>query len=207
MAEAIPHSQEATTARAARRAAGERAALPNGLWGMAIFVASETTLFGVLFGTYFYLRFQTLHWPPPGTPEPKVVVPLVLAGCLAATSVPMQLAWRAARAARVRTAWTLVLVSFLVQCGYFAFEMHDFLQQLERSKPTDNAYGSIYYTLLGADHTHVFVGILLNLFLLLRLLGGLTNYRLVGVRSVVFYWHAVNLITLLVVGCLLSPAV
>ena len=184
-----------------------RVAKPNGWWGMAIFVASESTLFGCLFGTYFYLRFHAAHWPPVGDPHPKVVVPLVLAGCLAATSVPMQLSWWAARAGRVRAAWLAIFVAFVVQCGYLAFELHDFTDQLRRVGPVEDAYESIYYTVLGADHTHVFVGILFNLWLLVRLLGGLTNYRLTGLRTIVFYWHAVNLITLLVVGCVLSASI
>ena len=184
-----------------------RVAKPNGWWGMAIFVASEATLFGCFFGSYFYLRFENLHWPPPGTPEPKVVVPLVLAGVLATTSVPMQLSYLAARGRRLGTAWALLALALLVQCGYFAFELHDLLDQLAVSQPSDNAYASIYYLILGADHAHVFVGMLLNLFLLLRLATGITRYRLVGLGAAVFYWHTVNLITLLVAGCLLSPAI
>ena len=43
------------------RAEPARLARPNGWWGMAIFVATEATLFGTLIGTYFYLRFNNLH--------------------------------------------------------------------------------------------------------------------------------------------------
>lgn len=67
-----------------------RIARANGWWGTAIFVATETTLFGVLFGTYFYMRFNAVTWPPDGIAPPSTVVPLVLAGVLAVTSVPMQ---------------------------------------------------------------------------------------------------------------------
>src|SRR5581483_8028171 len=34
-----------------------------GIWGMAMLVASEVTLFGTFIGTYYYLRFTDLHWP------------------------------------------------------------------------------------------------------------------------------------------------
>src|SRR5512146_1898983 len=68
-------------------AAGVRRGGPGlAVWGMAMLIASEATLFGTLVGSYYYLRFSTLHWPPPGTPEPRVVVPLILAGILATTS-------------------------------------------------------------------------------------------------------------------------
>jgi heme/copper-type cytochrome/quinol oxidase subunit 3 len=185
--------------------AAPRAAKPNGWWGMAVFVATESTLFGVLVGTYVYLRFNTVSWPPLDTPEPKVVVPVVLALVLATTSVPMALAARAARRGLVGQAWSLLAVALVVQSAYFGVALHQFTSDLDAFTPQRNAYGSIYYTLLGADHAHVAAGLLLNAWLLLRLVSGLTRYRTVGVRAVAFYWHAVNVLTLVVTLCLLSP--
>jgi heme/copper-type cytochrome/quinol oxidase subunit 3 len=204
---ALPRSVEATTARAAARVAQGRLSLPNGWWGMLVFVASESTLFGCLFGSYFYLRFQTVHWPPPGIEPKDPLVPLILVGVLAATSVPMQLASLAGMRGRARVAWTALLLALVVQAGYFAFEIHDFRADLEKFTPQENAYASIYYTLLGADHAHVAVGLLLNLWLVMRLLGGLTNYRLIALRAITLYWHAVNVLTLFVIGTILSPSV
>lgn len=183
----------------------ERIAKPNGWWGMAILVASEATLFGVLLGTYYYLRVHALHWPPPGTPKPDPVVPFVLAGVLATTSLPMALASRAVRAGRRAAAWWLVLWAFVVQCGYLAYELHDLIDQLAKSKPQDNAYASIYYLTLGSDHAHVLLGILLSLWLLWKLATRLTHYRVVGTRAIAFYWHFVNVLTLVVTCVLVSP--
>ncbi len=81
------------------------------------------------------------------------------------------------------------------------------MDQLQRSRPQGSTYASIYYLVLGSDHAHVFAGIVINLWLLLRLGGGLTNYRLIGLRAAVFYTHFANLLTLLVVACLLSADV
>jgi heme/copper-type cytochrome/quinol oxidase subunit 3 len=174
------------------------------VWGMAMLVASEVTLFGTFIGSYYYLRFSTPHWPPVGTPEPRVVVPLVMAGVLATTSLPMQLSALAARRGRVLLTWASLLWALVVQVGYLVYEVHDYAHQLHRSSPHDNAYSSIYYTLLGADHVHVAVGIVLVVWLLWKLLRGLTTYRRNAVQAVTFYWHAVNLLTLIVTGVLLS---
>jgi cytochrome c oxidase subunit III len=176
-------------------------------WGMAMLVASEATLFGTFIGSYYYLRFSTPHWPPPGTPEPRVVVPLILAGTLATTSLPLQLAAMAARRARLGAARFLLVWALVVQCGYLVYEVHDYAHQLHHSVPQNNAYSSIYYTLLGADHVHVAVGIVLVVWLLWKLLGGLTTYRLRAVQVVAFYWHAVNFLTLIVTGVLLSATI
>ena len=57
----------------------QRIARPNGWWGMVLFVATELTLFGMIFGSYFYIRFQHAAWPPPGIPRPEIATPLILA--------------------------------------------------------------------------------------------------------------------------------
>jgi heme/copper-type cytochrome/quinol oxidase subunit 3 len=175
-------------------------------WGMALFVAAETTLFGVLVATYFYLRFKNVAWPPLGVPEPKLVVPLVLLGVLVATSVPMQLALRALHARRLAAARRLLALALIVQAGYFAMQVHEYAGDLGRFAPSDHAYGSIYYTLLGADHAHVALGLLLDLWLLGKLARGLTRYRLNAFSAITLYWHAVNVITIAVTLTTLSPA-
>ena len=203
----VPFTTEATRAAEVARASRQRIGFPVGWWGMAILVASESTLFGSFFGTYYYLRFHTAGWPPAGVPDPKVVVPLVMAGVLAATSVPMQAASRWAGAGRLSRARLALVLALVVQSGYFAFQILQYYDDLQTFRPSGSAYASIYYTLLGADHAHVWVGLLLDVWLLAKLAGGLTTYRLNAVRAITFYWHAVNVLTLCVAGTIVSAAV
>ena len=184
-----------------------RAAKPNGWWGMAVFVATEATLFGTLVGTYFYLRFKAVQWPPAGVPEPKLTLPLVLCGVLVATSAAVAVGVRTARAGRLGIAQAALLLALVVQSGYLAMQLHLFLDDLDKLSPSGSAYASIYFTLLGAHHTHVAVGLLLELWLLGRIATGLTTYRLVALRATVFYWHFVNVLALVVVATQLSARV
>jgi heme/copper-type cytochrome/quinol oxidase subunit 3 len=193
------------SAAAARLDRG-RIARPNGWWGIAVFVATEATLFGTIFGTYFFLRFQTPRWPPAGVPDPKVLLPLVLTGALVATSVPVQLAYSAARRDRVGVARLALLLAVGVQAAYLGIQIHLFLGDLDKFSPNQSAYASIYFTLLGGHHFHVLVGILLEAWLLLRLVGGLTRYRLVALQAVAFYWHFVNVLAVAVVLTQVSPS-
>jgi heme/copper-type cytochrome/quinol oxidase subunit 3 len=181
-------------------------ARPNGWWGMLIFVAGEATLFGCLLGSYFYLRLLSVHWPQGGIEPKDPLVPVILVVALATTSVFMQLASGAGVRGRARAAVAALLLALTVQSGYFAFEVHEFRADLATFSPQDNAYASIYYTLLGADHAHVALGLLLNGWLLVRLLGGLTSYRLTALRAITLYWHVVNAITILVTAAILSPS-
>jgi heme/copper-type cytochrome/quinol oxidase subunit 3 len=183
----------------------ERRSRPTGWWGMALFVATEATLFGCVVGSYFYLRFRTSPWPPHGVPEPKLTLPLVLAGVLVSTSVAMQISFAAARTARLGLARAALLVALIVQAGYLAMQLHLFVHDLHEFPPSQTAYSSIYFTMLGTHHAHVAVGLLLNAWLLVRLAAGLTNYRLTGLQAVTFYWHFVNVLALVVVGAQLSP--
>jgi heme/copper-type cytochrome/quinol oxidase subunit 3 len=179
---------------------------PNGWWGMALFLGSEAVLFGALLGTYYYLRFKAVHWPPPGTPEPAVALPLVLTAILVATSVPMQAALRAAQEGRLAATRLLLAVALAVQATYFGLQIHLFLDDLATFTPGEHAYSSIYFTLLGAHHTHVAAGLLLDVWLLLRLSTGLTRYRLTGLWATTLFWHFVNGVAVLVVLTQVSPA-
>jgi cytochrome c oxidase subunit 3/cytochrome c oxidase subunit I+III len=200
----VPRTTEARSARQVVAIVPRRAQPSVAMWGMAMFLASEGTLLLAMIASYYYLRFTTAVWPPPADPQPKVVVPLILVAVLATTSVPMQLAAFAAREGRLVATRLLIAWALFVQAGYFGFEVHDFMQQVHRSPIQTDAYSSIYFTLLGADHGHVFIGILLDLWLLWKLVRGLTMYRLNAVQVIAFYWHVVNLLTLVIIGVLLS---
>lgn len=182
------------------------AARPNGWWGMALFVATEATLFGTLVGTWAYLRFENTHWPPPPLPNPPVLTPTILTVALLTTSVFMGLAQRAAGARQRGRAWLLVATAFAVQTAYLAWQLHDYVLAIHAFPPRASAFGSVYVTLLGLDHAHVLVGLVLEAWLLARLATRLTRYRLVALRAATFYTHAVNTITVVVLVLTILPS-
>jgi heme/copper-type cytochrome/quinol oxidase subunit 3 len=202
----VTRSAQATGAAAVAQVARARRTLPNGWWGMLLLVAAEATLFGTLIASYFYLRFQAATWPPAGIAAPDVTLPLVLTAVLVATAAPMIAAARAARAGRRTAAVWLLVLATLVQGGYLAAQVVLFMSDLSSLDPRDSAYGSVYFALLGAHHAHVAVGIALNLGLIARLAGGLTNYRVIGVSALALYWSFVSAAAIAVVLTQISPA-
>jgi cytochrome c oxidase subunit 3/cytochrome c oxidase subunit I+III len=184
----------------------QRRALPSGMWGIALVIATEATLFGSLIAAYFYLRFQAPTWPPAGVPSPSVALPLVLTGILLATSIPMYGAVRAARDGRVARAWLLVALALVVQAAYLGLQIHLFVHDFNDFSPQGSAYGSIYFTLLAVHHAHVAVGLALDLWLLWKLARGITNYRMVALRVVALYWYFVGLVGVAVVFTQLYPS-
>jgi heme/copper-type cytochrome/quinol oxidase subunit 3 len=203
----VTRSSAAFTAAAAGRMARQRVAQPNGWWGMALFLCAEVTLFGTLIATYFYLDFDAHRWPPAGIKAPSVVLPFVATGVLVSLSAPLWLAVRSARAGRRGPVIALIAFAVVVQMCYLALQILLFRHDLNHFAPKDNAYGSIYFTLLAAHHAHVLMGILLSLTVLAFVsIRGLTNYWLIAVRAVGLYWYVVNVLAVFVVFTQLAPS-
>jgi cytochrome c oxidase subunit 3 len=181
-----------------------RAARPTGWWGAVAFVATEATLFGTLVGTYIYLSLHNAHWPPPNVPELPVLTPTLLTAALVLTSIPMHIASRAAGSGRRETAWRATTVAFVVQLAYLVWQLHDYVHAIDVYDPQQSAWASVYVTLLGADHLHVLAGVLVSGWFAIRISSRLTRYRIVGLQGAAFYWHAVNVITLVVLAVQLS---
>lgn len=200
----VPRTTDARNVREVSVLVSRRRQPSVALWGMTMFLVSEGMLLATMIASYYYLRFTNPVWPQPGDPRPKVVVPLILVGVLATTSLPMQLAAFAARAGRLTATRLLLVLALVVQCGYLAYEVQDYLTQVHADSVQHDAYTSIYFTLLGADHGHVAIGILFNFWLLWKLARGLTMYRMNALQAIAYYWHAVNLLTLVIIGVLLS---
>ena len=158
---------------------------PNGWWGMAILLCSEVALFGSLIGTYFYLRLTSPQWPQGQIAPPSALLPIVLTAVLLASCVPL------AAATRARRPVPLVAVALLLQGAYLAAQVVSYLHDLGGFSPTSNAYGSIYFTLLGVHHAHVVVGLALEAWLLARLGRGVTYYRGVALQAIALYWYVI----------------
>jgi cytochrome c oxidase subunit 3 len=202
----IPRSMEATSAPAAAGVEAERRTLPRGVWGIALVIAGELTLFASLIATYFYLRFRTGVWPPDGIPKPLVAEPLLLTALLVASTVPMAAAVRAARAARRRLAWWLVAGATVMQGAYLGLQINLFADDFHKFGPSEDAYGSIYFTLLGVHHAHVAAGLVLDAWLIGALAFGLTNYRLLALRIAAYYWYFVAAIGVVVTFTQIYPS-
>jgi nitric oxide reductase NorE protein len=202
----VPRTTAAADRLAVTRALAQRTGPPAAWWGMAMLMVSEGVLFSAFIGTFFFLRVNNATWPPAGDPEPKVVVPLILVAVLSTTSLLMQAAWRAARRGVLGATRALIAAALLVQSGYFAYEVHDYADELKKTPIHRDAYTSIHYVLLGADHAHVFVGLLFYVWLLWKLARGLTTYRANALQAITWYTHFVNVVTWAVILTILSAA-
>jgi cytochrome c oxidase subunit 3 len=202
----VPRSMEASGPGEVKAVDRARRAQASGWWGAALLIATEATLFACLIATYFYLRFKTSEWPLGGIEKPSVTLPLVFTGMLVATCVPMFLSVKAAKGGAVRAAWWLLLLAAAAQATYLGLQIHLMVGDLHSFKPSANAYGSIYYTLITVHHAHVAVGLAIDAWLLWKLSRGITNYRLIALRVAAFYWYFVSAAAIAVVLTQLYPS-
>jgi cytochrome c oxidase subunit III len=180
---------------------------PLAWWGMLMLIATEAVLFGSMIASYFYLRFKTPQWPPPGVPEPKVLYPVLLTVVLVLSSVPAAAASRSGRRGRPgRAAWGLA-ATLALACIYAAGTSILVVRAWHHVGAQHDAYDSLFFTLQGAHVGHVVAGVLINLFLLAKISRGrLTQYRINGIWAMSLYWHFVNVLAVGVLLTTISPA-
>ena len=94
----------------------------------------------------------------------------------------------------------------MVQGVYLGLQIWLYTRDMNSFSPSDTAYGSIYFTLLGVHHAHVAIGLALDLWLLGALAFGLTNYRLIALRVIALYWYFIAFVGVLVVFTQIYPS-
>jgi len=202
----VPRSQRASTPAEIRGTERARRDLPLGVWGMFCLILTEGALFTMVIGSYWYLRYRDQPWPPAGVPDPRLVLPLVLTAALIASVVPVFLASAAARRGAGPTACSWLGLALLVQCGYLAVQIVLLRDDLHEVGARSSAYGSAYVAMVVLHHAHVVLGLLLDGALLSRIAGGLTAYRVTGLRAIAWYWAFVAGVGVPVVLTQVSPS-
>lgn len=184
-----------------------RQSAPSGVWGMALFLAAEVALFGTLIGSYFYLESGDSSWPPQGIERPAVLLPVLATIYLLLTLAPVHLAAVASRRGELGRTVAAIALGLICQCGYLAWQVVQFSDDLHRFSPRQTAYGSIYFTLLAVHHAHVLLGLGLDLVLICQLTArGLSRYWLIAVRNLALYWYVVGALAVCVLFTQISPS-
>ena len=174
-------------------------------WGMVMLIATEATIFLILLASYFFLRATANEWPLGGIELPKLELALPFSFVLWGSSIPIFWAEAAIRKGRVAQLKVALFVSFLMGVAFVAYSLYDF-HDLHYGWQ-DNAYGSIYYVIVGLHLTHVVVGLAMSLVVQLKAwTGRITRDRHVTVEVFSLYWHFVDVVWLFVFPSLfLSP--
>jgi cytochrome c oxidase subunit III len=178
-----------------------------GYWGMALFVATEATMFAMLIGSYLFLGTANPGWPPPGIERPKLILPPIMTVVLLLSSATMFWAEKGIKRGD-RTQLRIGLsVTIVLGLGFLTIQGFEYADKLRKMKPWDHAYAASFYTITSFHALHVISGLLLLGYALLRaLLGHFDGEQHLAVKNVGLYRHFVDAVWLVIFTTLyLSP--
>ena len=170
----------------------------RGKWGMWLFMASEGTLFALLFFAYAYLGTSTREWPPHN--DPSIKFALVLLAILLASSGVMYIGEKAIKKGNVARLKVSLIGTLVLGVAFLVLQYFEYKHHLEHVTPFENAYGSIFYTITTFHLAHLILGFFMLLFVLARTYAGhFSKERHLAVENSALYWHFVDGIWVLVV--------
>lgn len=170
-------------------------------WGMATLIATESMVFVILLGSYFFLRASAPHWPLGGIKPPELRLSMPFSFVLWGSSIPIFYAEAAIRRGSQRGLRTGLLISGLMGLAFLAYTGKDFRDLTFGWR--DNAYGSIFYFIVGLHALHVFIGLCMNALVQIKAWQGkFTASRHTTVEVFSLYWHFVDAVWIFVFASL-----
>lgn len=172
----------------------------TGLFGIALFLASLTMLFGASIVGYLVIRSQTPDWPPPGMPGTTWGV-LLSTALLLLSSGTMHAALRAIRRDSVPELRRWLAVTFLLGTAFLGLQLFNWSQLLVPEM--DGRMRNLFLFLTVVHALHV-VGGLIPMAVVWRRAGagayGATAHW--GVLYCGIYWHFLDVVWLTLFGTL-----
>ncbi len=166
--------------------------------GVLSLIFTEVSLFSIFVVAYLYYIGKSLTGP---YPKDVLSVPVLATICLLSSSITVVLAEKALERSALgafKLWWTVTILlgaEFLTQTG---MEWRHLIYE-DRLTIGTNLFGATFYSLVGLHATHVMVGMVFLLLVLIATLGGFpihTQKRRVTILS--WYWHFVDAVWVIV---------
>ena len=181
-------------------AANQSSRVDARLLGIYLFIGSEIMLFGSFFTAYFFARVIVgpPEWPPEG-----FHLPVYLAGLntiiLVTSSFTMHWALKSVKQDQRAGLIAGLTLTFLLGFTFLAIQVREYSRI--GFGPADNAFASTFFGLTGLHGAHVFVGLNLLAFALVRSVRGHYGpapHDHLGVELPGIYWHFVDVMWIVV---------
>ena len=168
------------------------------LLGMLLFIISEVMVFGAFFTAYFFIRVVAGDdWFPFQGHKLPVAVAGVNTAILLSSSITMHWAQTSIKNGNRFGLKAGILTTFLLGATFLFVHINEYAYI--GFAPQDHAQQTIFYSLTGLHGAHVFIGLLLLLFVTIRSFRGhYTPEEHRGVEVPVIYWHFVDVMWIIV---------
>ncbi len=176
-----------------------------GWWAMIIIILNEVVVFASLLASYFYIRFNSVLWPPAGVKLPELTLSSINTVILLGSSVAMQWAFSGIRQDDVRRLRVGLGIAFLMGAVFLGIQIYEYTQL--DFLPQAHAYGSLFWSITGLHAAHVLAGLLMNAYIQVRAaFRHFTAERYQAVENITLYWHFVDFVWIFIfVSLFLSP--
>ncbi len=174
-------------------------------WGMVVVILNEAIIFASLLASYFYLRFNSVLWPPQGVAWPELTLSSINTVILIASSVVLQWGVRGIAHGSIGRLRVGLAIAFILGAVFLGIQLYEYTQL--KFLPRDHAYGSLFWGITGLHAAHVLFGLLMNAYIQVRAAyGHFAADRRQAVDNVALYWHFVAVVWLFIFASLfLSP--
>ncbi|MBW3592179.1 MAG: cytochrome c oxidase subunit 3 [Actinobacteria bacterium] len=180
--------------------ANQSSRVDSRLLGIYLFIGSEIMLFGSFFTMYFFARVIVGpdSWPPEGFHLP-VYLAFLNTVILVTSSFTMHWALQSVKRNHRAGLIAGLLLTFLLGLTFLLIQMREYSRL--GFGPGDLAFASTFFGLTGLHGAHVFVGLTLLLFALIRSIRGHFGpaaHDHLGVELPGIYWHFVDVMWIVV---------
>jgi cytochrome c oxidase subunit 3 len=161
-------------------------------------IMTEAALFSIFVAAYVYYIGRSLTGP---YPKDVLGLPIVATICLLASSMTIVLAEQAfarENGSGFRLWWLITILLALIFISSTAREWHELITKHGLTVST-NLFGTTFYSLVGLHASHVIVGlILLVMVILLSLRGYVRRRHAEHLQMISWYWHFVDAVWVVV---------
>ena len=117
------------------------------MFGLWMFIAAESLFFGLLIASYLYLRVRADVWPPPGTPDKELLVPIFNSIVLFSSGATMHGAHEAFRRDHIEVGRAGILVTIILGTAFLLGQVFEYVTA--GFGLGSGVWGSSFFTLTG----------------------------------------------------------
>jgi heme/copper-type cytochrome/quinol oxidase subunit 3 len=173
--------------------------IPHRKLAIWTFIGSECLFFASLISVYLVYKGKSLVGP---FPKDVFEIPLVTFGTAVLLFSSFFVVLALAALQREDKLWAKIWLSLTVMCGFFfaGMQVYEFKHFIHKGLTMQgNLFGASFYTLTGFHGTHVALGTLRLLTLLIQLFRGeLTKEKALNLETAALYWHFVDVVWIVI---------
>ena len=187
---------------------------PINLMGMFFFIGSEIALFGSFFMSYFFLRVAGEADYSSWAAQIGDILPMdvVTMNSLVLFSSSVTIHYAEIALMRGARGWLKLWLALTIVLGFsfLGVQIMEYSNLVRHDSlgPSTSAFSSVFFSLTGIHGSHVLVGGILLIVMLVRTFRGhygTTPETHVGFRTMAIYWHFVDLVWVFVFGLIYVP--